>query len=121
MDLEEINNLINTVTFHNLSPCNACGACCSYSADWPRFTCEDDLALDRLPRELVNDSMSGMRCNGARCFAFVGEIGISTSCSVYADRPDVCRDCLPGDDACRMARAKHGLPILDAGYSTTYP
>ena len=26
--------------------CQACGACCSYSSNWPRYTTEDDAALD---------------------------------------------------------------------------
>jgi Fe-S-cluster containining protein len=39
-------------------------------------------------------------------------VGIATSCAVYADRPDVCRACEVGDDACSMARAKVGLPLL---------
>ena len=25
------------------SPCQACGACCSYSSNWPRFTIEEDM------------------------------------------------------------------------------
>ena len=35
----------------NESPCQACGACCSYSANWPRFTTEDveGLRLALLP------------------------------------------------------------------------
>jgi len=50
-----------------------------------------------------------MRCDGDRCSALEGEIGRSTRCVVYADRPVVCRDCVPGDDACRIARAGLGL------------
>src|SRR6185437_2195159 len=51
------------------SPCQACGACCAYSSNWPRFTIEDDAALDLIPAKLVNDRLSGMRCNGDRCAA----------------------------------------------------
>lgn len=94
------------------SPCQACGACCAYSAEWPRFTTEDEDALARLPQDLIADDGSGMRCNGVRCSALKGTVGVATSCSVYADRPDVCRACEPGDDACQMARAKFGLAPL---------
>jgi Fe-S-cluster containining protein len=94
------------------SPCNACGACCSYAADWPRFTLEDDADIARLPPELVSDTMSGMRCDGARCCALLGKVGVATSCSVYAQRPDVCRACQPGDEACTMARHRFGLTPL---------
>ena len=37
------------------SPCQACGACCSYSQNWPRFTTEDDADLDLIPEKFVND------------------------------------------------------------------
>jgi hypothetical protein len=94
------------------SPCNACGACCSYSALWPRFTLESEAAIARLPGAFVDDGAAGMRCAGTRCCALVGEVGVATSCSVYELRPDVCRECQPGDDACAMARSRFGLPPL---------
>jgi Fe-S-cluster containining protein len=50
-----------------------------------------------------------MRCDGDRCTALVGEIGVATACAVYAARPDVCRTCLPGDDECRTARSRFNL------------
>jgi len=89
--------------------CRSCGACCSYSAEWPRFSTEDDADLDRIPRVLVDDEQVRMRCNGNRCAALLGEVGVSTSCAVYAVRPQVCRACLPGDEACQMARRRFGL------------
>lgn len=89
--------------------CQSCGACCSYSREWPRFTLEDEAELARIPHELVNHDRGRMRCNGDRCAALVGEIGVSTSCAVYEARPHVCRACEPGDDACLMARRHFGL------------
>jgi len=89
--------------------CRACGACCSFSSEWPRFSLEDDAALDRIPRAFVDDAQGRMRCNGDRCAALLGDVGLSTSCAVYAVRPEVCRACLPGDDACQMARRRFNL------------
>jgi Fe-S-cluster containining protein len=89
--------------------CQSCGACCAFSRDWPRFTLEADADLDLIPQELVNANGSGMRCVGDRCSALVGEIGQRTACGIYGLRPDVCRACQPGDDACRMARRHFGL------------
>jgi Fe-S-cluster containining protein len=86
--------------------CLSCGACCSYSRSWPRFTLEDDADLALIPPFYVDESGGGMRCIGDRCSALVGEVGVETSCEIYALRPDVCRACQPGDDACLMAR-KH--------------
>jgi Fe-S-cluster containining protein len=89
--------------------CQACGACCAYSRDWPRFSLEDDAALARIPERFVDDERGRMRCEGDRCTALVGEIGIATACAVYAVRPEVCVACLPGDDECRKARRQFNL------------
>jgi uncharacterized protein len=94
--------------------CQSCGACCSYSANWPRFTIEDDAALDLIPAKYVNARQSGMRCDGDRCAALTGDVGVATSCAIYAVRPEVCRTCLPGDAECNMARRRHGLSPLVA-------
>lgn len=91
--------------------CQSCGACCSYSADWPRFSTEEDAQLDRIPAELVAADQSGMRCEGVRCSALAGEVGKHTACGIYDLRPDVCRACMPGGDDCLMARAAHGLAV----------
>ncbi len=94
------------------SPCQACGACCAYSENWPRFSIEEDEALARIPSELVNARGSGMRCDNDRCAALSGKIGEAVACTIYAIRPEVCRTCMPGDTECAMARRRHGLPAL---------
>jgi uncharacterized protein len=62
-----------------------------------------------IPRAYVDSGGGRMRCNGDRCTALVGEVGVSTACAIYAIRPDVCRACTPGDDACIMARQRFNL------------
>ena len=94
------------------SPCQSCGACCAYSETWPRFSTESDAALELIPAKLVNARGSGMRCEGDRCAALQGKIGVATSCTIYAVRPEVCRTCMPGDVECTTARRKFGLPAL---------
>jgi uncharacterized protein len=89
--------------------CQTCGACCSFSCEWPRFSLEDDAALERIPPRFVDDERGRMRCEGDRCAALVGQVGVTTACAVYAVRPDVCRACLPGDDECRKARSRFNL------------
>jgi Fe-S-cluster containining protein len=89
--------------------CQSCGACCSFSATWPRFSLESDEALDRIPVGYVAADRSGMRCDGDRCSALAGEVGKQTRCVVYDIRPDVCRACDPGDDECLMARSAFGM------------
>jgi Fe-S-cluster containining protein len=89
--------------------CRSCGACCSYSAEWPRLSLESDAHIARIPRGLVAASGRGMRCTGDRCAALVGVVGEATSCAIYALRPDVCRTCSPGDVECLQARRHFGL------------
>lgn len=89
--------------------CQACGACCATDASWPRFSLETDEEIARIPEALVAESLSGMRCENDRCLALAGEIGKTTRCTIYDVRPQVCRSCMPGDDACLMARARHKI------------
>ena len=89
--------------------CQTCGACCATSAEWPRFTTEDDDDIALIPRDYVADDDRGMRCVGDRCSALTGKVGVATACAIYGLRPDVCRACLPGDPECLLARARHGL------------
>ncbi|AZO30775.1 MULTISPECIES: YkgJ family cysteine cluster protein [Mesorhizobium] len=91
--------------------CQSCGACCAYSADWPRFSTEEDAELDRIPEALVAADQSGMHCEGSRCSALCGEVGKGTACTIYEVRPHVCRACMPGGDDCLMARAMYGLAV----------
>jgi uncharacterized protein len=92
--------------------CQSCGACCAYSASWPRFSLESDADLARIPEALVDPSQSGMRCVAERCSALAGRIGEAVACTIYDIRPDVCRACEIGDDACQIARAAHCLPPI---------
>lgn len=93
-------------------PCQSCGACCAFSAEWPRFTTEDDADLDRIPARFVAEGGARMRCDGDRCAALAGEVGLATHCAVYAVRPEVCRVCVPGDDECLIARTRFGFGPL---------
>jgi Fe-S-cluster containining protein len=92
--------------------CRGCGACCHYSATWPRFSIEDDAALALIPENFINERQSGMRCDGDRCSALSGNVGVGVRCEIYAVRPEVCRTCMPGDAECNVARKRHGLPTI---------
>ena len=78
-------------------------------AKWPRFSLENDADLDQIPRAYVDDDQGRMRCSGDRCTALVGDVGVSTACAIYTMRPDVCKACFPGDDACELARRRFDL------------
>ena len=107
--VKTMNNGIRPQAEDASALCRTCGACCSYSLEWPRFSLENDAVLDLIPPAFVDDEQGRMRCDGDRCTALVGDVGVSTSCAVYAVRPDVCRACLPGDDACETARRRFNL------------
>ncbi len=85
------------------------GASFSTSAEWPRFSLESDEDLARIPEALVDDALGRMRCEGDRCAALSGQVGKHTACTIYDIRPDVCRACEPGDEACLIARRHFGL------------
>jgi hypothetical protein len=94
----------------NEAVCRTCGACCAYSATWPRFGLETEAEIAMIPREYVDDARGTMRCIGDRCVALAGEVGVMTTCTLYALRPQVCRACEPGDESCAIAREHIGLP-----------
>jgi Fe-S-cluster containining protein len=110
--IETVSHRVPQQTTAGGSPCQSCGACCAFSADWPRFWTDTDEAIARIPANLVTDDQSAMACDGDRCRALRGRVGAATSCAIYELRPEVCRACEPGDDACRMARERYGLVPL---------
>ncbi|MGE0700357.1 MAG: YkgJ family cysteine cluster protein [Hyphomicrobiaceae bacterium] len=95
------------------SPCETCGACCAYSAEWPRFWTETDEEIATIPPNLVSEDGCGMACDGDRCLALQGIVGEVARCAIYPLRPSVCRECMPGDHACTMAREHYGLAPLE--------
>jgi hypothetical protein len=73
---------------------------------------ETEADILAIPAAFVGER--GMRCEGNRCCALDGDVGVQTTCAIYNIRPEVCRSCLPGDEACNIARKKFGLPALVA-------
>jgi hypothetical protein len=45
------------------------------------------------------------------CVGFEGIVGGPCGCSVYEDRPGVCRQFEVGEALCRQAREQAGLPV----------
>jgi Fe-S-cluster containining protein len=92
--------------------CQTCGACCSYSADWPRLTTDGDRGPGGPPAELRTDD-GYVRCTGDRCDALEGVVGRTVRCTIYERRPAPCRACTPGDRSCLAARTAFGLEVPD--------
>ena len=88
--------------------CVTCGACCAYSDSWPVFIGTGD--AEGIPDELIDSEHGRMLCHGNRCAALAGELGNRAQCSVYANRPLVCREFQPGSEDCVTVRRSFGLP-----------
>jgi Fe-S-cluster containining protein len=88
--------------------CISCGACCAYSESWPAFIGNGD--GEGIPDELIDFEHERMQCHADRCSALLGEIGSRTQCSVYANRPLVCREFQRGSHDCIMVRRSFDLP-----------
>ena len=87
--------------------CLACGACCAYSDSWPAFIGDGDGA--GIPDELIDFDHGRMLCYRSRCSALAGEVGNRAQCSVYENRPLVCREFQPGSEDCIMVRRQFKL------------
>lgn len=112
--------------------CVSCGACCISVEDQPGFVDVTSRDVDRLGKKFVrlhvhqSDNGGGGTIKtrwlpqragpfkGTRvcaCVAFEGSLFLRTSCTVYEQRPNACRNGVrPGDVACREIRA-HFLGI----------
>jgi len=95
--------------------CQRCGACCAHyrvSFYWAEAS---DAPGGVIPVELTEQLTPHLRCmrgtssSAPRCTALAGEVGVSVGCSIYAQRPAVCREVMPGDPQCLKARARHGI------------
>jgi hypothetical protein len=67
--VKTMNNGIRPQAEDASALCRTCGACCSYSLEWPRFSLENDAVLDLIPPAFVDDEQGRMRCDGDRCIA----------------------------------------------------
>jgi Fe-S-cluster containining protein len=105
--------------------CQTCGACCvhlgPYDGNAYVYLDPDEARrMRRLGLRVVREAL-GARCLAAAphdgawgypaCVAFEGELGIRCGCSVYSDRPGVCREFAAGSDVCKEARERAGLPV----------
>lgn len=105
--------------------CQPCGASCLQQGlfDGTSYVYLDRREAKRLRRPgltVVQDALSdfylGCRSHagaGGRpaCVALEGKVGLRCGCSIYSDRPGVCRQFEVGKALCRAAREQAGLPI----------
>jgi uncharacterized protein len=97
------------------NPCIECGACCAtfrVSFYWAEA---DARGVPSQLTEQVNPwygCMAGTNSASPRCVALEGTVGAKVDCTIYAQRPEPCRELQPGEEKCNKARQLHGLPPL---------
>lgn len=87
--------------------CVSCGGCCAWSETWPVFIGDGD--GQGIPEDVIDFEHRRMLSHGNRCAALEGQLGRRVSCSVYANRPLVCREFQAGSEDCLMVRESLGL------------
>jgi Fe-S-cluster containining protein len=104
--------------------CQTCGACCiNYfgTVQYVGLSGEEPGRVKRLNLPVVEyrgrphlgTVPYGGDGGGTICAAFAGEAGGSCGCTIYADRPQACRDFEPGSRKCRAARYEAGIDEAD--------
>lgn len=104
--------------------CVSCGACCYNPNDNREIGYIDYVEIepsDRimkrpdLVRRLVvldDDLIPHMRLNHHhRCVALTGKLGVKVGCSIYHDRPTICRSFTAGSKKCRELRRERGVDV----------
>jgi Fe-S-cluster containining protein len=100
-------------------PCLLCGACCAaYRVDFAVYEmqAQGGTVPDGLAVEVTGNTwrMRGTDHVPIRCAALTGKVGVRAACGIYEWRPNPCRELEPGSYGCEKARARHGMPPLDA-------
>lgn len=95
--------------------CTTCGICCFLplivpvtKAESERLTSYCDILLDGADEDIVVDRVLA-RSDDGRCRNLKGTLGENIGCSVYEDRPQVCRDFEAGSDRCHEYRRMFDL------------
>lgn len=96
--------------------CQTCGACCHGDDGWVHVGAEDDARVAEAPalRRVVvllrhgEHAKRSLRMVDGACAA-LRRAGGRVACSIYADRPQVCREVAVGSVTCRAARSARGL------------
>lgn len=104
-----------------LHPCESCGACCAFFLVSFPGSESDDIAGGLVPHGMsgrcgdTRRFMHGTETRHPRCVALQGVVGSSVSCSIYENRPTICRSFSrswennSGNMLCDRARAVFGL------------
>lgn len=105
-------------------PCLRCGACCAHFRVAFHWSEAEALTGGVVPPELTEKldphrlAMRGTYAAQPHCIALEGVVGIAARCSIYEQRPSVCREVAPSWESgaasahCDKARLAYGLALL---------
>ena len=102
--------------------CVTCGACCVYGLVIPINRREPEpleryieVTLDDAPDVVIERAFERDEGDG-RCVNMAGDVGVEIGCTVYPDRPQICRDFDAGSDRCFGYRRMYGIdpPLTEA-------
>ncbi|HEY3358019.1 MAG TPA: YkgJ family cysteine cluster protein [Polyangia bacterium] len=101
---------------HPALDCRTCGACCVPEITLPFYVGVTAKDIARLtPRFRSRHVARGSiltkldRIGHCVCVALQGTVGRRVSCTIYARRPDACRQLEAGTRACLKARRQAGI------------
>lgn len=122
--LSRLSKLVSERVVTNASvpvpECIPCGACCIYGLVIPINRREPEplkkyleITLDEAPDIVVERVFE--RGEDGRCVNLSGVVGQEIGCTIYPDRPQICRDFDAGSDRCFGYRRMYGIdPPLSA-------
>lgn len=114
-----VSERLVTATGVPVPDCIPCGACCVYGLVIPinrrepePLECYIEVMLDDAPDVVIERVFERDERDG-RCVNMAGEVGVEIGCTVYNDRPQICRDFDAGSDRCFGYRRMYGIdPLL---------
>lgn len=99
-----------------LPKCKDCGACCWHGPLWVEVSKKD---AEKIPSHLLvigDVELHAMDTNYTTdgkpvCAALVGELGKKAFCSIYRNRPTICRKVKKGSPICMYMLGLHKINI----------
>lgn len=88
--------------------CQSCGLCCvSNDPKWVQVSLSDANRIDIDKLQYGDVEYFAMKMKYKRCCCLIGELGVKTKCSIYENRPTICRQVEPGSQICLESILKH--------------
>lgn len=91
--------------------CTKCGACCAVLEKWAEVDQSDKIPLELLQTGDVLPFAMKTIGDDNRCIALEGQINKDCKCTIYPNRPKVCRHVEPGSPICLYSLGWHKVNL----------